>query len=81
MTTVAGVGLAVAGGRGEGELSVTGLGALLTVVGVVLLGPAVARPAAGLLGAPAPPSAASRAPWPGATRCATPGAPPGRRRR
>jgi putative ABC transport system permease protein len=52
VTTVAGVGLAVAGGRGEGELSVTGLGALLTVVGVVLLGPAVARPAAGLLGAP-----------------------------
>jgi putative ABC transport system permease protein len=47
-----GVALAVAGTRGEGELSLVGLGALLTIVGMVLLGPAAARPAAGLLGAP-----------------------------
>ena len=52
VTTAAGIGLVVAGTRGEGELSVTGLGALLTIVGMILLGPAVARPAAGLLGAP-----------------------------
>jgi putative ABC transport system permease protein len=51
-TGAAGIGLAVAGTRGEGELPITGLGALLTIVGMILLGPAVARPAAGLLGAP-----------------------------
>ena len=51
--TAAGVGLVFAGTRGDGEISLTGLGALATVVGVVLLGPVAARPAAGLLGAPA----------------------------
>ena len=33
-------------------MGLAGLGALLTLVGVVMLGPVVARPAAGLLGAP-----------------------------
>jgi putative ABC transport system permease protein len=50
---VTGAGVAATiGGAGAGELSTTGLGALLTLVGVVVLGPVVARPAAGLLGAP-----------------------------
>jgi putative ABC transport system permease protein len=51
---VAGVGVAsvVAGTSGDGALALTGLGALLTLVGVVMLGPVAARPAAALLGAP-----------------------------
>jgi putative ABC transport system permease protein len=46
-----GVALVVAGATGE-ALETTGLGALATLVGVVVLGPVVARPAAALLGAP-----------------------------
>ncbi|HET6948940.1 MAG TPA: FtsX-like permease family protein [Acidimicrobiales bacterium] len=50
--TALGVAGVVAGTQGDGDLSLTGLGALGTLVGVVMLGPVVARPAAGLLGAP-----------------------------
>jgi putative ABC transport system permease protein len=46
-----GVALTVAGATG-GSLPQAGLGALAVVVGVVMLGPVVARPAAGALGAP-----------------------------
>ncbi|HEX6568043.1 MAG TPA: FtsX-like permease family protein [Acidimicrobiales bacterium] len=50
---VTGLGVAAAvGGATGGELPLTGLGALLTLVGVIMLGPVVARPAAALLGAP-----------------------------
>jgi putative ABC transport system permease protein len=49
--TGSGIALAISGATG-GELSLTGLGALLTLVGVVMLGPVVARPAAAALGAP-----------------------------
>jgi putative ABC transport system permease protein len=52
LATAGGVALAVAGTGGDGSLSLTGLGALVTLVGVILLGPVAARPAAGLLGAP-----------------------------
>src|SRR5690606_12743863 len=48
VVTAAGVAAAVSGASG-GELSVTGLGALGTLVGVVMLGPVVARPAASAL--------------------------------
>ncbi|MBN2623091.1 MAG: ABC transporter permease [Acidimicrobiales bacterium] len=51
LVTVAGVAVVVAGATG-GELSLTGLGALVTLIGVVTVGPIVARPAASLLGAP-----------------------------
>ena len=51
VVTAGGVGVVVAGAFG-GEVALAGLGALLTLVGVVMLGPIVARPAAGLLGAP-----------------------------
>jgi putative ABC transport system permease protein len=50
--TGAGIVGVVAGTSGDGALAVTGLGALATLVGVVVLGPVVARPAAALLGAP-----------------------------
>jgi putative ABC transport system permease protein len=51
---VAGAGIAatVGGTAGDGALPMTGLGALLVVVGFVLLGPVVARPVAGLIGGP-----------------------------
>jgi putative ABC transport system permease protein len=49
--TGAGIALAVSGATGE-SLSTTGLGALATLIGVVMLGPVVARPAASVLGAP-----------------------------
>jgi putative ABC transport system permease protein len=51
---VAAVGIAatVGGTPGDGSLAMTGLGALLVVVGFVLLGPVVARPVAGTLGGP-----------------------------
>jgi len=49
--TAAGVAGVIAGTRG-GALALTGLGALATLVGVVVLGPVAARPAAGVLGAP-----------------------------
>jgi putative ABC transport system permease protein len=48
---VAGIASTVAGGAGE-NLAFTGLGALATVIGVVVLGPVVARPAAAVLAAP-----------------------------
>ena len=51
VVTLAGVAAAISGATG-GELATTGLGALLTLVGVVMLGPIVARPAAAVLGAP-----------------------------
>ena len=51
LVTAAGVTVVVAGAL-DGEVSRAGLGALVTLVGVVMLGPVVARPAAGLLGAP-----------------------------
>ena len=51
---VAGTGIAatIGGTAGAGSLALTGLGALLVVVGFVLLGPVVARPVAGVLGGP-----------------------------
>jgi putative ABC transport system permease protein len=51
---VAGAGTAatVGGTAGDGSLPMTGLGALLVVVGFVLLGPVVARPVAGAVGGP-----------------------------
>ncbi len=50
---VTGAGIAVvAVGAFGGTVGLAGLGALLTLVGVVMLGPIVARPAAGLLGTP-----------------------------
>jgi len=51
---ITGVGIAgtIGGTAGDGSLPLTGLGALLVVVGFVLLGPVVARPAAGSLGGP-----------------------------
>jgi putative ABC transport system permease protein len=51
---VAGVGTAatIGGTAGEGSLPMTGLGALLVVIGFVLLGPVVARPVAGAVGGP-----------------------------
>jgi putative ABC transport system permease protein len=49
--TAGGVAVTVAGATG-GTVPQAGLGALLTLVGVVVLGPIVARPAASALGAP-----------------------------
>jgi putative ABC transport system permease protein len=51
VVTAAGVAVTVAGATGE-ALSLAGVGALVTLVGVVMLGPVVARPAAAALGAP-----------------------------
>lgn len=48
----AGVAMTIAGATVVGSFPLTGLGALAVVVGVVLLGPVVARPAGGVLGAP-----------------------------
>ncbi len=42
--------LTILGTSGDGSLPSTGIGALLVVTGMVLLGPVVARPAAGALG-------------------------------
>jgi len=50
--TGAGAAAVVAGVSGDGNFPLTGLGALLSLVGMVLLGPVVARPAAAVLGAP-----------------------------
>jgi putative ABC transport system permease protein len=50
VVAAAGVGLTIGGTTGDGSLPLTGLGALLTVVGVVLLGPVAARPGSALLG-------------------------------
>jgi putative ABC transport system permease protein len=50
---LAGVGLALTGAlSGGGSMTAVGIGALVLVVAAVVLGPVVARPAAGLLGAP-----------------------------
>jgi putative ABC transport system permease protein len=49
--TGAGIALTVAGATGEAVES-AGLGVLATLIGVVVLGPAAARPAAAVLGAP-----------------------------
>ena len=51
VVTGAGIALTIVGAAGE-ALPPTGLGALATLVGVVVLGPVVARPAATVLGAP-----------------------------
>jgi putative ABC transport system permease protein len=48
---VAGIALTIAGTTGEVP-AVTGLGAVATLTGVVVLGPVAARPAAAVLGAP-----------------------------
>jgi putative ABC transport system permease protein len=50
--TGGGAVLTIAGTTGGGSLGLTGLGALTMVFGMVLIGPVVARPIAGLLGAP-----------------------------
>ncbi|HLT69420.1 MAG TPA: FtsX-like permease family protein [Acidimicrobiales bacterium] len=47
----AGAVLVVAGASGR-DVGLAGMGALVTLVGVVMLGPVLARPAAGVLGAP-----------------------------
>jgi putative ABC transport system permease protein len=51
---VTGVGVAavLSGTSGDGNFPLTGLGAVLTLVGVVLFGPVAARPAAGVLAGP-----------------------------
>jgi putative ABC transport system permease protein len=50
---VAGAGVAVVAiGATDKAIGLAGIGALVTLVGVVMLGPVVARPAASLLGAP-----------------------------
>jgi len=51
VVTAGGVAVVIAGAVG-GAVPLAGLGALLSLVGVVMLGPVVARPAAGVLGAP-----------------------------
>jgi putative ABC transport system permease protein len=52
VVAAAGIAATVGGTAGDGSLAMTGLGALLVVVGFVLLGPVVARPVAGTLGGP-----------------------------
>jgi putative ABC transport system permease protein len=49
--TAVGVAVVLAGAR-DGELPIAGLGAFVTLIGMVLVGPVVARPVAALLGAP-----------------------------
>jgi putative ABC transport system permease protein len=51
VVTGAGIALTIAGATGE-VLETTGLGALATLIGVIVLGPVAARPAAAVLGAP-----------------------------
>jgi putative ABC transport system permease protein len=46
--------LVVVGAVGHGGIGISGLGALSTMLGFVVFGPVVARPAAGALGAPLP---------------------------
>ena len=52
--TALGVAIVLAGvlSGGDSVLGFAGLGALLTIVGVVVFGPVVARPASGVIGAP-----------------------------
>jgi putative ABC transport system permease protein len=52
VVTGSGIAATVGGTAGDGSLPMTGLGALLVVVGFVLLGPVVARPVAGAVGGP-----------------------------
>ncbi len=52
--TVGGVILVIAAAVGGGGIAPAGFGAVLTIVGVVVLGPIVAKPAARALGAPLP---------------------------
>ncbi len=52
--SVFGVTLVIAGATGGGGIGLAGLGAFLTILGFVVFGPVVARPAAGALGAPLP---------------------------
>ncbi|MGD9705797.1 MAG: ABC transporter permease [Acidimicrobiia bacterium] len=53
-SVAAGVGAVLVAVARDGALGLAGLGALLTSVGVVALGPVLARPGARLLGAPLP---------------------------
>jgi putative ABC transport system permease protein len=50
--TAGGVAALVIAGVGQGPMAVAGIGALLALVGMVVLGPVAARPAATVLGAP-----------------------------
>jgi putative ABC transport system permease protein len=53
LAIVAGIGLTVIAALGDSDmLSVVGIGAVLTVVGAVVLGPVVARPGSAALGTP-----------------------------
>jgi putative ABC transport system permease protein len=52
LVTGVGAALTVVGTTESGSLAQTGLGALALVLGMVLVGPVVARPLAGVLGAP-----------------------------
>ena len=54
VVAVAGIGLVLYGALGSASspISIVGPGALLSLVGLVILGPVVARPASSLLGAP-----------------------------
>jgi putative ABC transport system permease protein len=52
VVAAAGTVATVAGATSAGSLSLTGLGTLGVVAGIVLLGPVVARPASAVLGAP-----------------------------
>jgi putative ABC transport system permease protein len=49
-----GIALVIAAGVGGGGIGPAGLGAVATIIGVIVLGPIVARPAASVLGAPLP---------------------------
>jgi putative ABC transport system permease protein len=50
--TLAGVALVISAGAGSGDIGVAGSGAVLTIVGFVILGPIAARPAASVIGRP-----------------------------
>ena len=54
VVTAAGVGVVVAAlvGGGDGGLGLAGLGAVLTMAGVVVVGPVVAKPVSGVIGSP-----------------------------
>jgi putative ABC transport system permease protein len=49
---MAGIGAVVAGATGSAGAGLAGLGAFLTIIGTVILGPAVARPVTSVLGTP-----------------------------
>jgi putative ABC transport system permease protein len=52
IVTVAGIGSVVLGATGSAGAGLAGLGALLTIIGTVVLGPAVARPLTSVVGTP-----------------------------